>query len=122
MLEEMQRSGVNRTRSTRMAGRMVRRQLRIGDPSGLHIRPAAAVAQTAAAYESSVRFRYSGREVDGKSVLDLLTLGAAPGATVELVVVGVDAEEAAEDIARVWQEVLGNAPAVDDDRAETPNA
>ncbi len=80
------------------------------DPAGLHIRPAAAVAQAAAAYASDVRFCYGGREVDGKSVLDLLTLGAAPGTTVELVVIGADAEEAADHIARVWHEVLGASP------------
>ncbi len=104
-----------------MPDRTVRRQLRVDDPAGLHIRPAAAVAETAAEYASNVRFRYGGREVDGKSVLDLLTLGAAPGTTVELVVVGADAEEAAERIARVWEEVLGEASSADEDSDVSPN-
>lgn len=101
-----------------MTEETVRRLLQVLDPIGLHIRPAAAIAQAAAAYEGTVRLRFGEREADAKSVLDLLTLGAVPGATVELIVNGEDAEQAAERICRVWDEVMRQAK--EQERTEEP--
>jgi phosphotransferase system HPr (HPr) family protein len=45
-------------------------------------------------FHSNLRVRYDGREVDGKSVLDLMTLGAPEGSTVRVRAEGTDAARA----------------------------
>lgn len=50
----------------------------IGDSMGLHIRPAARVAQIAMESNCTVIVRKGDREADGKSILELITLAAGP--------------------------------------------
>ena len=59
--------------------------------TGLHARPCHAIVSAALEYDSSLRIRCSGREVDGRSILELMTLEAGPGADLELLAEGPDA-------------------------------
>ncbi|QUF08164.1 HPr family phosphocarrier protein [Actinosynnema pretiosum subsp. pretiosum] len=61
---------------------------------GLHARPAGLVARALAGVDARVVVRHGGREVDARSVLELMGLGATGGDSVEVVAVGADAEEA----------------------------
>jgi phosphotransferase system HPr (HPr) family protein len=61
---------------------------------GLHARPAALFVQRAAGFQSAIRLQASGREVDGKSILALLQLGAGGGAELTIAAEGDDAEAA----------------------------
>lgn len=73
---------------------MQRRALvRLVNPRGLHARPCHAIASTALRFQSSLRISHGGTSVDAKSILDLLTLCAAPGAELELIAEGEDADE-----------------------------
>ena len=45
-------------------------------------------------FHSNVHVRYDGREVDGKNVLDLMTLAPPEGSTVRVLAEGPDAAEA----------------------------
>ena len=62
--------------------------------TGLHLRAAGRFAGTAGAYRSDVTLSVAGRAVNGKSVLEILTLGAAPGVEMVLVAEGEDAQQA----------------------------
>ncbi len=66
----------------------------ISNPEGLHARPATLFAQTASKFKSTVRVSKSDQEVDGKSILDILTLAATPGSKLTIEATGEDAEEA----------------------------
>jgi len=63
-------------------------------PSGLHARPAAAFVRTAGRFRAAIRVAHAGREADGKSILEVLTLGVHAGSTVHVVAEGEDAREA----------------------------
>ena len=78
-----------------------RRVVTIQNPSGLHARPCHAVASTAQAYTSALEVGYQGRRVNGKSILELMTLCAAQGAVLELVGRGADAEALVETLVRL---------------------
>ena len=56
-----------------------------------YIWPEAQFVRTMAPFRSDVRVAYNGREVDGKSVLDLMTLAPAEGSTVRIRAEGPDA-------------------------------
>jgi phosphocarrier protein HPr len=72
---------------------------------GLHARPAAVFVQTAKQFKSQVLVTKDGREVDAKSVLGILTLGAGKGA---VVTIRADGEDEAEAVAALKQLVDGN--------------
>lgn len=61
---------------------------------GFHARPATAFAQLAMEFESSVMVIGPDEEVDGKSIMQLLMLGATQGTELEIVTDGPDAKDA----------------------------
>ena len=68
------------------------RSVEITNEAGLHARPCHALVSAALAFESGLRVRHGSREVNGKSILELMTLGP-PGAVLELSADGPDAED-----------------------------
>jgi phosphotransferase system HPr (HPr) family protein len=54
-------------------------------------------------FHSNVRIGYDGNEVDGKSVLDLMTLVPAEGSTVRIRIEGSDAAEAMHAVDQLLQ-------------------
>jgi phosphotransferase system HPr (HPr) family protein len=50
------------------------RSVRIPNSSGLHARPCHALVAAAREYESELRVACGGREVNGRSILELMTL------------------------------------------------
>ncbi len=63
-------------------------------PLGLHARPAARLAQEAQQFEADVHLIHEDAQADAKSILDILSLAAAQGATLRVVAEGSDAREA----------------------------
>ncbi len=60
---------------------------------GLHARPAAMFVQLANKYTSDVTIRKSGEEVNGKSIMGILMIGADCGSELTMIADGDDAEK-----------------------------
>ncbi len=65
---------------------------------GLHARPAAILAKEAQKFSSDIRLSHDGKEVDAKSILDILTLAATHGSALCIKASGEDAPEAVRRI------------------------
>ena len=65
--------------------------------------PEAQFVRTMAPFRSNVRVAYNGTEVDGKSVLDLMTLHPQEGSTVRIRAEGPDATEAMQALEQLLQ-------------------
>lgn len=78
---------------------MVRRELRVLNRLGLHARAAARFVHLASSFKSRVRLRKNGTEIDGKSILGVLTLAAVEGTTLYLSCEGEDESQAADELA-----------------------
>jgi phosphocarrier protein HPr len=72
-----------------------------------YIWPEAQFVRTMAPFRSDVRVAYNGKEVDGKSVLDLMTLSPAEGSTVQIRAEGRDAAEAMHAVEQLIQSQPG---------------
>jgi phosphocarrier protein len=59
---------------------------------GLHARASAKFVQTVERFDATVTVTRSGETVGGRSIMGLLTLGAAQGTSIAVTAVGVDAE------------------------------
>jgi phosphocarrier protein len=73
---------------------MVERKVTIKNKLGLHARAAVKFMNLANRFVSSVRIEKDGNEVDGKSILGILTLAAVQGSRITLKVSGKDEKQA----------------------------
>jgi len=81
--------------------------LTIRSKVGLHARPAALLVQTAGRFKSKVSAVKDGREVNAKSILSVLTLGAEQGAVVTIRAEGEDEVEAVEALQELVENNFG---------------
>lgn len=83
------------------------RIVRVVNPAGLHARPCHAIVATAMGYECSVRIRARDAAgepgVNGKSILELMTLEAGPGTELEILGEGEGVETLLDDLASLFE-------------------
>ena len=79
------------------------RTVTVRNPEGLHARPADLLVRMASVYESDILIGRDGELVDCKSILSLLTLGAAQGTVLTISAEGGDAEEALHAIEELFE-------------------
>lgn len=79
-----------------MAEQTVTRKIVVPNRQGLHARPADLFVKTANQFSASIEIQRDTLWVNGKSILDLLTLAAEQGTELLLHAKGSDAEEAAD--------------------------
>lgn len=84
---------------------LIEKKLTIQNELGLHARPAALFVQIANKYESDIVVKKGRQEVNGKSIMGLLTLAAEKGAMLHIKVNGPDAKEAIQELEKV---ILGD--------------
>ena len=70
---------------------------------GLHARPAAKLAQAAQGFACSISIVMGAQTVDAKSILEILTLAAGHGVTLELRARGQDAAQALDALAALFK-------------------
>jgi phosphotransferase system HPr (HPr) family protein len=78
---------------------MIERDATVGPTEGLHARPAAVFVKEAKKYSAEIKVSHEDREVNAKSSLQILTIGAKKGDTVKILAEGEDAEAATEALA-----------------------
>ena len=74
---------------------------------GLHARAAAKVVNVSTQYKSKIFFERNGKEVNGKSLLSILTLACPCGGRITIRAEGVDASEAVEALGRLIEGKFG---------------
>ena len=73
---------------------MIEREVAIRNKLGLHARAAVKFVNLANRFVSSVKVVKDGNEIDGKSILGILTLAATQGSEIRLIVSGRDEKDA----------------------------
>ena len=69
---------------------------------GLHLRPADLLVRCASKFDSEILIVKDGQPVDCKSILSLLTLGAAQGTELQVITRGDDSESAMSAIVELF--------------------
>lgn len=83
---------------------MICRTMTIINRLGMHARAAAMMVRTTSNFKAEVLVEKNGRQIDGKSIMDLMTLAAAQGTEIKVV---TDGEDEAE-LMRVLEELVNN--------------
>ena len=74
--------------------KMISDRFLVTNPTGLDLRCTRNLVQTVLPFQAEIQVKYRGEWVDGKSVLDLMVLGVACGAAVDVIMYGRDAQKA----------------------------
>jgi phosphocarrier protein len=81
--------------------------LEIKNESGMHLRACSAFVKLSSRFRSRITLARDEVEVDGKSIMGLLSLAAEPGAVIKLKADGEDEREAQEALTRLVENRFG---------------
>lgn len=82
---------------------MIQREVTIKNRAGLHTRPAATLVKTAARFQAEFFIEKDGIEINGKSIIGVMTLAAEQGSTMHLRFDGIDEEAACAAVAELFE-------------------
>jgi phosphocarrier protein len=86
----------------------LKKKLIIGNNLGLHARAAAKIVALSREYESKLFLSKDGHELDGGSILSILTLACPKGSEIGVRVVGdIDAEELMTELTALFENKFG---------------
>jgi phosphotransferase system HPr (HPr) family protein len=83
------------------------RKVTIINPQGIHARPANMIVKCCAQFASDVAIVKGSERINGKSILEILTLAATEGTELSLEADGPDAEEALAALAELIAQGFG---------------
>jgi phosphocarrier protein len=86
---------------------MIEREIKIRNRAGLHTRPAATLVKTAAKFKAEFTIIKDSFQINGKSIIGVMTLAAEQGSTLLLRVDGVDEEDAMNAIVALFDRAFG---------------
>lgn len=87
---------------------MVERTVVVRNRAGLHTRPAAMIVKRAAQFAYDIYLESDDHmRINAKSIIGVMTLAAAQGTTLKLIVSGPDEEQAADAIAELFETGFG---------------
>ena len=86
---------------------MTTRTVTVVNRLGMHARAAARFVHLAARFQAHVRVARGSRELDGKSIMGILLLAAAPGSAITISAEGIDEGDAVEALVTLVQSGFG---------------
>ncbi len=85
----------------------VEAKFRILNSLGVHLRPARMLANLTNTFESEISIAKDSEEVNGKSIMGIITLAAAKGEILKVTAIGPDAEQAVQAIGKLIENKFG---------------
>jgi phosphocarrier protein HPr len=86
---------------------MIEREVTIRNRAGLHTRPAASIVKLAAKFQSDFFIEKDSFQINGKSIIGVMTLAAEQGAKLLVRFKGPDEEEAYRAMAELFDSGFG---------------
>lgn len=87
----------------------LRKTLKIDNELGLHARSAAKIVALTSEYKADLFLKKENQEVDGSSILSILTLACPKGTEVEARAVGEDSEALMEALGKLFKQKFGES-------------
>ncbi|QIH22244.1 phosphocarrier protein HPr [Lactobacillus iners] len=78
---------------------MEKREFKVIAETGIHARPATLLVQAASKFSSDINLEYSGKSVNLKSIMGVMSLGVGQGSEISISAEGYDEKEAIDAIA-----------------------
>lgn len=81
---------------------MTERFVTIQNRAGIHARPSALLVQTTKDFQCNIYLEKDGDRINGKSIMGIITLGAAYGTEIKIITDGPDEQAAADVLVRLF--------------------
>ncbi|MDR2102044.1 MAG: HPr family phosphocarrier protein [Treponema sp.] len=82
---------------------MTEKTITIKNRAGIHARPAALLVQTAKDFKSTIYFEKDNDRINAKSIMGIITLGAAYGAEIRIIAEGEDEQDAVNALVHLFE-------------------
>ncbi|WP_413211757.1 phosphocarrier protein HPr [Lactobacillus iners] len=82
---------------------MEKREFKVIAETGIHARPATLLVQAASKFSSDINLEYSGKSVNLKSIMGVMSLGVGQGSEISISAEGDDEKEAIDAIADIMK-------------------
>jgi phosphocarrier protein len=82
---------------------MTERIVVVQNRAGIHARPAAILVQETKNFSSNIYFERGKDRINAKSIMGVITLGAAYGTEIKIIAEGEDEKKAVEVLARLFE-------------------
>ncbi len=86
---------------------MVSGKVTVTSAQGLHMRPASLLVSGLSRFKSNIMINYEQREINAKSIMNILAAGIRKGSVLEVTCSGEDENEALEETLRLISGGLG---------------
>ncbi|MCX7878012.1 MAG: HPr family phosphocarrier protein [Ignavibacteria bacterium] len=86
---------------------MIEKKVRIINKAGMHTRPASQLVKIAAKYKADFYIIKDGFQINGKSIIGVMSLAAEEGSELTLKFDGPDEKSAASEIIKFFEEGFG---------------
>lgn len=86
---------------------MIRKTIEIVNKLGMHARPATMIVKAATKYRSDFRIIKEDMEINGKSIMGVMTLAAEFGSELDLIADGPDEEYLIKEIVELFASKFG---------------
>jgi phosphocarrier protein len=81
---------------------MVEQVVKVQNRAGIHARPSAILVQTTKDFKSNIYLEKDTDRINGKSIMGIITLGAAYGTEIRIIAEGEDEQEAVDALVRLF--------------------
>jgi phosphocarrier protein len=82
---------------------MVERKIMVINRAGIHARPSAILVQTTKDFKSNIYIEKGKDLINAKSIMGVITLGAAYGTELKIIAEGEDEEAAVQAIVKIFE-------------------
>ncbi|GHV84731.1 phosphocarrier protein HPr [Spirochaetia bacterium] len=82
---------------------MYKKTVKVINRAGVHARPSALLVQAAKDFECDIFLERDNDRINGKSIMGIITLGAAYGSEILIIADGKDEEKAVEALAHLFE-------------------
>jgi phosphocarrier protein len=82
---------------------MTEATITISNRAGIHARPAAILVQATKDFKSNLYFEKGSDRINAKSIMGIITLGAAYGTKIKIIAEGEDEELAVKTLVRLFE-------------------
>lgn len=86
---------------------MIEKEVKIVNKAGMHTRPASMLVKIAAKYKSDFYIIKEGFQINGKSIIGVMSLAAEYGSTVKLRFDGPDEDKSSDEITKYFEDGFG---------------
>ena len=82
---------------------MAQKDIVIQNRAGIHARPAAMLVQATKNFKSNIFFERETNRINAKSIMGIITLGAAYGSEIKIIAEGEDEEAAVDALVHLFE-------------------